>query len=86
VGDGCGIPYSLYRHIAPDGFNYRFAVQIPGFDPEFMVGEFPKIKTQADYHGKLGMYTGEIPGNNGIKGTDNGKFPGVLLRKIAKGK
>jgi hypothetical protein len=51
-----------------------------------VVGEFPEIEAQPDDNRKLGMDTGEIPGNNGIESTDYRKFPRILLREITKGK
>jgi hypothetical protein len=86
VGNGGGVAHPLDFHLAGDGIDIHFPVQIPGFDPEIMGGEFPYIKTDSDNHRQLGMHTGKIPGNNSVKGAYNGKFAAVFLGKIAKGK
>jgi len=86
VGDSGGISHALYLNVALDGFYRHIAVQIAGFDPELVIGEFPKIKTQPDNNRKLRVNAGEIPGNDGIKSTNNGKFSGIFLGKIAKSK
>ena len=64
MGDGSGVSHALYFHVTFYGLDYRLAVQIPGFNPELVVSEFPKIEAQPDNHRKLGMNTGEIPGND----------------------
>jgi hypothetical protein len=86
MGDGGSVPHPLYLDVALDRFDYHFAVKIPGFYPELVAREFPKIEAQPDNHRKLGMDTGKIPGNDRIKRTNNSKLPGVFLGKIAKGK
>jgi len=86
VGDSGSVSRTLYFQIALDGFNRHFAVQIPRLDPELVIGEFPKIEAQPDNNRKLGMNAGEIPGNNGIKSTNNSELSGIFLGEIAKGK
>jgi len=71
---------------AADGLHVHLAVKVAGFNAESMGGEFPEIKTYANYYRKLGMDTGEIAGNDGIKSSYNGKFAAVFLSKITKGK
>ena len=61
VGNGGGVVSSLYIKVALDWVDYHGAVQVPGFDPELVVGEFPEVETQPDDNRKLGMDTGEIP-------------------------
>jgi hypothetical protein len=51
-----------------------------------VVGKFPKVEAQADYHRKLGMDAGKIAGNYGVEGSDNGQFAPVFLSEVAKGK
>jgi hypothetical protein len=84
VGNGGGVSHPLYFHVALYRLDNRFTVKIAGLYSEFMVCEFPKIETQADNNGKLGVNAGEIPGYNGIEGSDNGELSGIFLGKIAE--
>jgi hypothetical protein len=84
MGYGGGVPHSLDLHITPDGLYAHFAVQIPGFYPEAVTGKLPKIITDPYDHRKLGMNAGEIPGNDGVKSSDNGELPAVFLGKITE--
>ena len=86
MGNGGGITHALYLQIALDWLNRHLAVQVPGFDSERMIGKLPEIETQTNNHRKLGVDTWEIPGNNGIEGSNDGELPGVFLRIIAKSK
>jgi len=86
VGNGGGVVRSLYIKVALDWVNDHSAVQVPGLDPELVIGEFPEIEAQPDDDRELGMDTGEIPGNDGIESSDYRKFPRIFLREITKGK
>jgi hypothetical protein len=59
---GSGVTDSLYFHITPYGIYACFAVQIPGFYPEAVIGKLPKIIAEPYDHRKLGMNAGEGSG------------------------
>jgi len=84
MGDCCGVSRALYLQVALDWFYHRSAVKIPGFNPELVIREFPKIKAQADNYRKLRMNTRKIAGDDGIKSAHDGKFSGIFLREITK--
>jgi len=86
VGYGGGVSRAFNLYSSGNGLYGGFAVQILGFYAKVVIGEFPNIKAQADYHRKLGMNTGELPGDDRVKCADNGKLAAAFLGKIAKGK
>ena len=86
VRNSGGIADAFYFYVSLDWFYHCFTVQVTGFDSELVIRKFPKIKTQTDYYRQLRMDAGKIAGNNGIKSTNYGKFAGIFLGKIAKGK
>jgi len=51
VGDRRGISHASYFKVAPYRFHGCLAVKVAGFYAEIVVGEFPHIEAQADYHG-----------------------------------
>jgi hypothetical protein len=49
-----------------------------------MGSEFPKIKTQADHYGKLGMDAWKIARDDSVESTYNCQLPAVFLREITE--
>jgi hypothetical protein len=86
MGYGGGGSFTMHVHMAGDGLNIQFPVQVHRLNPEIMGAVFPHIKAHPDNHRQLGVNAGKIPGDDRVEGSHYGKFPAVFLGKIAERK